>query len=69
MRLAELQLGVRQFLAWKSIWNEQETLNLDQFQTKQAEAVIATLREEREVGDKARAAATKVREDKGVKTA
>ncbi|MFV1968654.1 MAG: ATP-binding protein, partial [Pirellulaceae bacterium] len=36
-RLRELEHAVRQFLAWTSIWNERETLNLDQFQTKQAE--------------------------------
>ena len=36
-RLKELDQAVRQYIAWNSIWNEQETLNLDQFQTKQAE--------------------------------
>jgi hypothetical protein len=36
-RLRELRQGVRQFLAWRSIWDEKETLNLDQFQTKQAD--------------------------------
>ena len=36
-RLKELQSAVRQFLAWESIWEDRETLNLDQFQTKQAE--------------------------------
>lgn len=36
-RLRELQQAVRQYLAWDSIWDERETLNLDQFQTKQAD--------------------------------
>ncbi len=36
-RLKELQHAVRQFLAWDSIWDDRETLNLDPFQTKQAE--------------------------------
>ena len=29
--------AVRHFIAWRSIWDEKETLNLDQFQTKQAD--------------------------------
>jgi predicted AAA+ superfamily ATPase len=37
-RLAELRLGVRQFLAWRSIEVEKESLNLDAFQSRQAEA-------------------------------
>jgi predicted AAA+ superfamily ATPase len=36
-RLKELDQAVRQYIAWNSICKEQETLNLDQFQTKQAE--------------------------------
>jgi hypothetical protein len=36
-RLLELQRALRQFLAWKSIWDEKEQLNLDPFQSKQAE--------------------------------
>ena len=36
-RLRELRQAVRQFLAWRSIWDQKETLNLDQFQTKQAD--------------------------------
>ena len=36
-RLEELDQAVRQYIAWDSIWDERETLNLDQFQTKQAE--------------------------------
>ncbi len=35
-RLAELESAVRHFLAWKSIKDEAETLNLDPFQSKQA---------------------------------
>jgi len=35
-RLEELQKAVRQFLAWRSINEEKETLNLDEFQRKQA---------------------------------
>ena len=37
-RLRELQTAIRQYLAWKSIWNEKEQLNLDPFQSKQADA-------------------------------
>jgi predicted AAA+ superfamily ATPase len=36
-RLRELQTAIRQYLAWKSIWNEKEQLNLDPFQSKQAD--------------------------------
>ena len=36
-RLGELRLGVRDYLAWKSIEAEKETLNLDAFQSRQAE--------------------------------
>jgi hypothetical protein len=36
-RLRELQQAVRQHLAWGSIWAERETLNLDPFQTRQAD--------------------------------
>ncbi len=36
-RLKELQTAVRQYLAWESIWDEREQLNLDPFQSKQAE--------------------------------
>jgi predicted AAA+ superfamily ATPase len=36
-RLQDLQLAVRQFLAWTSIWEERDQLNLDPFQTKQAD--------------------------------
>src|SRR6266699_5968504 len=35
-RLEDLKQGVRQYLAWKSIDNESETLNLDAFQRNQA---------------------------------
>jgi hypothetical protein len=35
-RLAELEQGVRQYLAWRSIEEEKETLNLDAFQANQA---------------------------------
>jgi hypothetical protein len=34
-RLGELEQAVRQYLAWDSIRNESETLNLDRFQTNQ----------------------------------
>ncbi|MDZ7620638.1 MAG: Swt1 family HEPN domain-containing protein [Patescibacteria group bacterium] len=37
VRLKELMDAVRQHLAWTSIWNERAQLNLDNFQTKQAE--------------------------------
>jgi hypothetical protein len=36
-RLRELEQAVRQYLAWSSICVDRETLNLDQFQTRQAE--------------------------------
>ena len=36
-RLRELEQSVRQYLAWLSIWDDRVTLNLDQFQTRQAE--------------------------------
>ncbi|MGQ0744533.1 MAG: ATP-binding protein, partial [Acidimicrobiales bacterium] len=36
-RLEELNQGVRQYLAWASIESETETLNLDNFQRRQAE--------------------------------
>jgi hypothetical protein len=36
-RLEELRQGVRECLAWRSIEAEKETLNLDNFQTRQAE--------------------------------
>jgi predicted AAA+ superfamily ATPase len=36
-RLRELELGVRQYLAWSSIWDDRITLNLDQFQARQAD--------------------------------
>jgi hypothetical protein len=36
-RLDELRQGTRELLAWKSIHNDQDTLNLDTFQRKQAE--------------------------------
>jgi predicted AAA+ superfamily ATPase len=48
-RLKELQNAVRQFLAWKSIWDERETLNLDGFQMKQAETKRRTADETVEV--------------------
>jgi predicted AAA+ superfamily ATPase len=36
-RLRELEQAARQYLAWASIWDDRVTLNLDQFQTRQAE--------------------------------
>jgi predicted AAA+ superfamily ATPase len=36
-RLRELHQAAAQYLAWNSIWDEREQLNLDAFQTKQAE--------------------------------
>lgn len=36
-RLKELQIAIRHYLAWKSIWDEREQLNLDPFQSKQAD--------------------------------
>jgi predicted AAA+ superfamily ATPase len=36
-RLTDLQQAVREFLAWKSIEADKETLNLDNFQSRQAE--------------------------------
>jgi hypothetical protein len=39
-RLRELEHAARQFLAWQSIWDDRETLNLDNFQTRQAESKL-----------------------------
>lgn len=39
-RLRGLEQAVRQFLAWQSIWDDRETLNLDNFQTRQAESKL-----------------------------
>ncbi|MDR1489970.1 MAG: DUF499 domain-containing protein [Desulfovibrio sp.] len=36
-RLKDLKTAIRQFLAWKSVWEEREQLNLDPFQSKQAD--------------------------------
>ncbi|MDR3362113.1 MAG: hypothetical protein LBO64_04655 [Desulfovibrio sp.] len=36
-RLNDLKTGIRQFLAWKSIWEGREQLNLDPFQSRQAD--------------------------------
>lgn len=36
-RMKDLQTAIRQFLAWKSIWDEREQLNLDPFQSRQAD--------------------------------
>lgn len=36
-RLKELHSAIRHYLAWKSIWEEREQLNLDPFQSKQAD--------------------------------
>ena len=41
-RLAELEQAVRQFLAWDSVVEEKETLNLDAFQSNQARTKRAT---------------------------
>jgi len=37
IRLRELEQAVRQYLAWSSIWDDRTTLNLDPFQSRQAE--------------------------------
>lgn len=39
-RLKDLEQAVRQYLAWKSIWDGRETLNLDPFQSRQAETKL-----------------------------
>lgn len=36
-RIRELEQAVRQLLAWSSIWDDRVSLNLDQFQTRQAD--------------------------------
>lgn len=41
-RLRELEQATRQYLAWKSIWEQRETLNLDAFQSRQAETKCNT---------------------------
>ena len=43
-RLAELEQAVRQFLAWKSIEEEKETLNLDAFQAQPGQDQAGELR-------------------------
>jgi predicted AAA+ superfamily ATPase len=48
-RLQELNNAVKSFLAWKSIREEREALNLDPFQTKQAETKCKTADETVEV--------------------
>jgi len=37
VRLKDLEQATRQYLAWKSIWEQRESLNLDAFQSRQAE--------------------------------
>ncbi len=39
-RLQDLETAIRQFISWKSIWNEREPLNLDAFQSKQAQTKL-----------------------------
>jgi len=41
-RLRELQGAARQYLAWKSIWDDRESLNLDPFQQRQADTKLKT---------------------------
>jgi len=41
-RLKDLEYATRQYLAWKSIWEQRETLNLDAFQSRQAETKCRT---------------------------
>jgi len=41
-RLRDLEHATRQYLAWKSIWEQRETLNLDAFQSRQAETKCRT---------------------------
>ena len=36
-RLKELRMAIRHYLAWESIWEEREQLNLDPFQSKQTD--------------------------------
>jgi hypothetical protein len=44
-RLKELKQAVRQYLAWSSIWEQRETLNLDPHQRRQAEARLESAKE------------------------
>jgi predicted AAA+ superfamily ATPase len=44
-RLKELRIAVRQYLSWKSICAEKEQLNLDAFQSKQAETKLRSARD------------------------
>ncbi len=41
-RLKDLEQATRQYLAWQSIWEERESLNLDAFQSRQAETKCRT---------------------------
>jgi methyl-accepting chemotaxis protein len=68
--LAEVQSSLEAVHGQKALMDQvTEQAGALTFQTKHAEAVLATLREEREVGDKGRVAATKLREDKSAKSA
>lgn len=40
--LRDLEQATRQYLAWKSIWEDRETLNLDAFQSRKAETKCRT---------------------------
>ena len=51
-RLEELRQAVRDYLAWRSIDAEKETLNLDTFQSKQAETKKCALRRRRRAADR-----------------
>ena len=42
VRLQDLDEAIRRYLAWKSIVDEQEALNLDPHQVKQAETQLAS---------------------------
>ncbi len=44
-RLDEFEVAARQALAWQSIWDEREQLNLDAFGTRQAETKLAQARD------------------------
>ena len=51
-RLEELRAAARSYLAWKSIWDEKEELNLDALQRRQAETQTQALRRDGAAADR-----------------
>ncbi len=63
--LGEVQAGLERLHGQKALLDQAVTqASALEFQTKQAETVIAALRQEREITDNVRAAVTQLREDR-----